>query len=220
MKYSELKKFFAANPEATEEDFNAHADGLMDWDFTRKKIETPEGMKALQSVFDRERTKAIQSYDEKTVPTKVEKLLAEKLAEREKEWKHQNNIIDDPMAQKIDKLQKQLDQRDAEIKRERLLSAAKSKMPSELQSFADRFLDEDEERTSLRVENLLEAYNQSVNKAVESTLKGGKTTPSRSEGVTGGARFTAAQIERMTPQERAQNNDALIAAYKNGEIQL
>lgn len=209
MKYSELKKFFAENPNATEADFMAQADSFFDWDFTKKKVESPEGMKALQSVFDRERTKAIQSYDEKTVPTKVEKLLAEKLAEREKEWKQQHNIIDDPMAQKIDKLQKQLDQRDAEIKRERLLSAAKSKLPIELQSLADRFLDDDEERTALRVESLMEAYNQSVNQAVSATLKGGKFTPAKTDGISGKI-ITKESIKNMSNEDIIANREEVL----------
>lgn len=220
MNYLRLKKFFEENPTATEAEFFAQEDIFFDWDYAKKKVESPEGMKALQSVFDRERTKAIQSFEEKTVPTRVEKILAEKLIEKEKEWKKNHNVKDDPALIEVEKLRQELREAKTEAQREKLMGLAKSKLPSELHNFADRFLDEDEDRTSLRIESLIEAYNQSVNRAVESTLKGGKMTPSRSEGATGGSRFTAAQIEKMTPQERAQNNDALITAYKNGEIQL
>lgn len=212
MKFAELKKFFTENQNATEEDFNAKADSMIDWDFTRKKIETPEGSKALQSFLDRERTKAVQTFEEKTVPARVEKMLAEKLLEKEKEWKKYHNIKDDPALIEVDKLREELRQARTEAQREKLMGIAKSKLPSELHGFAERFLDEDEERTNLRVESLIDAYNKSVDRVVEMTLKGGKNTPAKGNSNISGKEITRESLKTMSDAEILANPEAALRA--------
>jgi len=132
----------------------------------------------LKSAKDAEISKTIEAHDKDVIPKKVKDEMA-KL----------NAPETDPLKLRVAELEARDKQREADIKRERLMNVAVKKAADMGIPIEDihRFIDEDEDRTGAAVEAFAKRWKAYSEKAVEAALKeklgnngqprGGNTTP-------------------------------------------
>lgn len=180
----------------------------------------PEGLEALQSVLDRERTKAIDGFKTKGMVAEIEKATAKAVADAEKELKAKHKIHDDPALVEVEKLRKELEQERGEKAKEKLRAKIREAFPEELRDFADHFIGPDEERTGIVVENFkksLDAYGQKI---VEGKVKGGQYNPGGKGNNNGapGKIYTREEIANIAknPQQWDQHREAILQQTTGG----
>ncbi|MEI2392201.1 DUF4355 domain-containing protein [Priestia megaterium] len=159
--------------------------------------DNPEGKTWLQSFADTRVTEAIKTYENKTLPKKLDEEIAKRYPAETEDQK------------KLRELQQQMDSLKNENLREALrnkaLSVATEKnLPSKLVDF---FIGKDEESTISNLGVLEDIFSTSVQQAVEARFKEGGRDPKPPGG--NGETLTAAKIEAMSPEEINKNWDAV-----------
>jgi hypothetical protein len=129
-------------------------------DDIKKYLETDEGKKFLNSYTDSRITKAIKTYEEKTLPGLVDAKIKEMYPEVSPEQKA------------LKEMQMELEKIKKEAMREKLLNkalkiATEKNLPAQI---IDRFLGDDEETTVENLTLLETILNDAVKKAIEGKL--------------------------------------------------
>ena len=180
----------------------------------------PEGLEALQSVFDRERTRAIDGFKQKGMLTEIEKATAKAIADAERAIKEKHKINDDPAIVEVEKLRKELESERNEKKREKLRAKVREKLPEELRDIlSDRLLGDDEERTDMILKDFAEKLEAHTNKIVDVKLKGGKYTPNKgSDSTPPGKKWSREEIAKLSPEEYEKHRGEIMQTMTAGGI--
>lgn len=214
MELKEVKAFFEANKDNAEvksylsELGKPSKEALVD--FAGK----PEGLEALQSVFDRERTKAISGFKEKGMQSLLDEERKKVAEETEKKLKKEYKIDEDPAMKRIRELEEKLATEQNEKKREKIMAQIREKLPEEMRDIlAARLVDADEDRTRIVTEDFIKALDAYGKKVVEGKVKGGQYTPGKGQGGDGGGikHYTPEEIAQISkdPAQYAQHRDAI-----------
>lgn len=161
-----------------------------------------------QAEFDRRVAKALE-----TSRTKMQADIETKLAEARTEAEKMAKMSADQKAEyEREKQAKELADREAAITKRELMATAKEQLaekglPISLASILNYA---SAEECSASIEAVGKAFQESVEKAVNDRLAGGKP-PKKADG---GAAYTMEQIKAMSPEEINKNWDAVQAAMK------
>ena len=158
-----------------------------------------EGKKFLQSYSDEKVTKALKTFEEKTLPLRVDEEIKKKFPDETQEQKALRTT------------QERLSQLEKELKRKELLNlairtATEKKIPTKL---LDRLIGDDEEGTLKNLNEFEEVYRDGIKQATEELFKaGGRQAPNPPTTGTGIA-INLDTIANMTTEELAKNKEAI-----------
>jgi len=199
MELKEVQDFLNENQSKPEvgEFLNSFKSGV-DLPTVQKFLETnDEGKSFLQSLTDSKVTKAISTYESKTLPKKVEDEITKRFPQATEEQKE------------LAKLKSDFEKVQADARREKLLNKALSfatekKIPTK---FVDKFLAEDEENTLKNIEDFGTYFNEQVRLSVEGKFKdNGRTVET---GETHKNELSLDEISRMSREELLKHKNLI-----------
>ena len=158
-----------------------------------------EGKKFLQSYSDEKVTKALKTFEEKTLPLRVD----EEMKKRHPE--------ETPAEKALRKTEERVAQLERDLKRKELHNlaikyATEKKIPTK---HLEKFLGEDEESTLKNLTEYEETYRDGIKQATEELFKaGGRQAPNPPTTGTGTA-INLDTIANMTTEELAKNKEAI-----------
>lgn len=170
--------------------------------------EDSEGKKWHQSYGDAIVTKAIKTYEEKTLPKKVEEEITKRFppeTEEQKQYRELKQQFED---------EKQLRVR-TEMKNKAMAVATEKSLPSTLVDF---FIGADEEATVANLGLLEQAFNAAVQTAVEATFKNNGRTPYDTGSQSPDS--LKKQLEEAAERARKSGRDEDLAAYSRLKLQM
>lgn len=204
MNLEDVKKFLEENQE--DEQVKAYLGELKQP--TKEDVEgfldTEEGKKILQPRLDKYHNKSLESWKKNNLDKLVDDKVKEIYPEESEEQK------------KIRKLEQQFEERDRELKLEKLRNKAVSQasekgLPTGIVEF---FLDEDEEKTDENLNTLQEVWNQSIQAQKEQLLKDNGVD--LKEGQQHDKTLTYDQLQTMSTEEVMKlDEDVVNAAMAN-----
>lgn len=167
MDKEQLKQFLSEN--SSDEDVQSVLSEYAPKPKLEDLLSSEEYSKKFQSLLDSEKSKAVESFKQNTLPQRVEERVKEELSKKDKKDPWQIKL--EEMEQKQSELMKQLEDKERAENRERLRNKAfktvtEKNLPSDL---VDYFLGEDEETTmeNLKVlEETLSSYEKKVKNSV------------------------------------------------------
>ncbi|MCY8663704.1 DUF4355 domain-containing protein [Bacillus haynesii] len=161
MNLEEVKQFLDANKE--NEDVKAYLEELsaVSADKVKGFLETDEGQKLIRPKLDQHFTKSLETWKANNLDELVDAKVKELYPEETEEQK------------RIRKLEQELEKRQREAKREKLMNtaisyASEKGLPTDLVAY---FLGDDEETTMSNLGALEEKYSTAVQQAVEDKFK-------------------------------------------------
>jgi len=160
MDWAEVKKYLEDNKDS--EDVKNLFDKPITFEAVKKfSLENPEGIKWLQAERDRAVTKGITSYEENTLPKKIE----------DAKQGFSKNLS--PQEKRIAELEEKDRQRDIKekklvLKNLALTQISEAGLPV---SLADKMVGEDEEKTVSNIKLFTSEFQECVTKTVEERLK-------------------------------------------------
>ena len=154
-----------------------------------------EGKKFLQSYSDEKVTKALKTFEEKTLPLRVD----EEMKKRHPE--------ETPAEKALRKTEERVAQLERDLKRKELHNlaikyATEKDIPTK---HLERFLGEDEESTLKLLSEYEETYAEGVQKKTEKLFKAGGRQAPQSPATGKGADLDLEKISKMSKEELAKN---------------
>lgn len=167
-------------------------------------IETDEGQKAFQPIFDQKVTKAINTYREKTVPSLIEEEIQKRFPAKTEDQKQ----ID---ALRLEMEQMKAEKTKAEQQSIALEYATKLNVPSDL---ATHFLGSSAEETRTQIETLSKVLEAERQKVRDSLLK-----ETSRDVVSGGDSPTISleDVDQFTPEQYEKHRDEIMKLLQNKE---
>jgi len=154
-----------------------------------------EGKKFLQSYSDEKVTKALKTFEEKTLPLRVD----EEMKKRHPE--------ETPAEKALRKTEERVAQLERDLKRKELHNlaikyATEKKIPTK---HLEKFLGEDEESTLKNLTEYEETYRDGIKQATEELFKAGGRQVPQTPATGKGADLDLEKISKMSKEELAKN---------------
>lgn len=219
---NDIKAWLKDNDKESKELFKDH---ILKSD-VKKFVESDEGWELVKSFFDSKVSKAVDTFKNDKVPSLIEKAIADKKPELEREFRALHKIPKDEnpeireLREKMQAFEKEAIQAKAEkAKLEKITAISKKLSDYQLNDFAEMFLDEDVEKTTARADKFIENLENVLKTKIEAVIGEGKYKPGMSGTKTTPAKWTRDEIKKLSPEEYEKHRDEINNAFKKGEIE-